>query len=174
VFTATGRTYGGPGVPVVEIQLSTWTSPTGRGRLTTAGIPRIEIEQVAGIVFGISFAHCDRMVQGRLVGVERYQRRYGLALAVAVTAMLARQQVPSEILVLGELDLARKVRDVSMRCLENLVRSLAERELDTPITIVAPPSSADMLEGTAGIEVIAAPTWAHVVGAIWPHLRKDQ
>jgi len=140
----------------------------------TTGIPRAELDQVAGVIFGMSFTGCDRLLSARLVNVEKYHRRHGLALAVALSAVLARQSVPSEFLFLGELDLERRVRDLSVRVLENLVRSLCDRELETPITIVAPPSSADLLEGTAGVEVIGAPTWQHVVVAVWPHLRKER
>ncbi|HSI34762.1 MAG TPA: hypothetical protein VK986_14335 [Tepidisphaeraceae bacterium] len=170
--TAVARSYGGPGIPIVEIQMSSWPSSTGRGRVTTAGIPRAVLDQVAGIVFGVSFAGCDRMVSARLVNTDKFARRYGLALAVAASAVLARQRVPSEFIFLGELDLARRVRDVPMRVLENLLRSICEREIETPITIVAPPASAELIEGTEGVEVVGAATWAEVVVAVWPHLRK--
>lgn len=172
--TAVARSYGGPGIPLVEIQLSTWPSPTGRGRPTTNGVPRSEIEQVGGIVFGVSFSHCDRMVHGRLVNAQKYHARYGLALAVALSGVLARQTVPTDFLFIGELDLERRVRDVPMRVLENLLRSICERELDGPLTVVVPPSSAELLEGTAGLEVIGAGTWAEVVVAVWPHMKKGR
>jgi hypothetical protein len=152
--TAVARSYCGPGIPVVEIQMSTWPSPTGKGKLTVNGIPR--------------------MVHGRLVNVEKYHRRYGLALAVAMSAVLARQTIPSEFMFLGELDLERKVRDVPTKVLENLLRSMCEQELDGPLTLVVPPSAAEALEGTAGLEVIGAATWHEVVVAVWPHMRKGR
>ena len=76
---------------------------------------------------------------------------------------------------LGELDLeARISRRADEGASKIFLRSICERELDGPLTVVVPPSSAELLEGTAGVEVVGAATWHEVVVAVWPHMKKGR
>lgn len=170
-FTSIARAWGGPGVGVVEMQVSLLPPDSkGKGAIICLGVNASEVRQIGHAIlrlpqFSDTFHHT---LQVRLVGDERHQRRYGLALTLAMSAAFLNRPIPPNYLYLGEVDLDRNVRGVSPKHVTELLKAIDAGEIQTPLTVFAPGSVARGLDGGAGLTVIRCDTLADALLGTWP------
>lgn len=168
------RTYSGAGL--VEIQASVAMPADGaKGRITAPGLPRKEIEQLAGCIAQIrdlELGDLHYIIHCRLPGSGRYQPTFGLPLCLALIGTCLRRPIPTDVLSIGEIDLFRKVRAVPPTLIEGLRNSIAAGEMLLPMRLLGPPAVEQLLDPVpAGLTFVPCRTLEDALVQIWPDLR---
>jgi len=155
--TAVGRSYLS-GLGLVELQAAVALPPWGtRPRVMAPNLPRKEIELLlAGLsqVPGLEFDDLSSTISCRLPGDGRYSNMLGMALCVALAGSLLQRPIPPNQVMLGELDLARSVRDLNDLFVNELSQSLVDGTLPLPMRLLLPITAATKLPTLKGLEVV--------------------
>lgn len=161
---------------LIDVQASVTLAAYGsRGRLSAAGIPTVEVDQILTALSwldGIHLSDSEFSISVRVPGRRPYLSSMGLALATALIGAHLQRPVPLTNLYLGEIDLAGAIRPVD-NTLANMLASDIDlgMELSEPRTIFCHPRSALLLRGTAPVKVCACEHLKQVVFTTWTELR---
>lgn len=155
--TSVGRSFL-PGLGLVELQAAVSLPPWGtRPRTMAPNLPRKEVELLlAGLsaVPGLEFDDLSSTISCRVPGDARYSNVLGMALCVALAGSLLQRPIPPNQVMLGEIDLARSVRDLNDLMMNELSQSLVDGTLSLPMRLLLPMSAAAKLPKVNGLEVI--------------------
>lgn len=160
--------------PIVELQARLRViEEHGRGSLVTSGIPRPRALQILDSVLRLP-AMTDSGIESRNLRVDlhredsgRWQHHYGLALAISMVSSLANTPVPSNVLLLGDIDLHGQVRDVPSATVDALNDAIDAFRVETPVTVVLARDSAVWVRSASTVRVYPCRTLADAIAATW-------
>ncbi|MEX2673458.1 MAG: AAA family ATPase [Phycisphaeraceae bacterium] len=170
------NTYGGATIGIRQVQVAISVPPDGqRAKVTAPGLPRKEIDQLIGCINqieGLDLSELDHRIQCRMPRSGQYLTYFSLPLCMAMISSYARLPIPQNHLYLGEIDLFRKVLDVPLDVLTDLIATIDNAEIATPLKVFAPPSAeAYLSDAREGVKVISCSTLEDAIGQTWPNLR---
>lgn len=173
---AVAHTYLGSGLGPVKVQASVSLAGYGRpGRVLAPGLPKAELQQLVGTIGelpGVEIDDMDFSINCRLPGRRRYVSSSGLALAAALLSSYLRKPVPSDALLLGEVDLGRGVCAIDDRLLTDLNADLAAgTDMTGRWRIFCHPATAVALPKDEQVTPMPAEKLETVMFALWPELR---
>jgi DNA repair protein RadA/Sms len=174
--SSVARTYLGGPTPIAEAQAAVSLPSYGmRGKITAPGLPRKEIEQLTNCISQIPDLDIDDLdytIHCRLPGNHFYRPIMGLPVAMALIASYIQKDIPAPHVYIGEIDLLRKVREVSEELIIELWESIQTGTIKTPIRLFLPPESAKVIQGTVnGVTVVPCALLENAVFNTWPDLR---
>jgi DNA repair protein RadA/Sms len=160
-----------PGVGVVEVQgavtLPKWGTPP---RVMSPGLPRREIELLVAClaqVPGVDLDDLAATIQTRLPGDRRYCSLLALPLCLSLVASLQQRPLAGNQLMIGEVDLARTIRDLPELLLNELAGAIGGPDVPLPLRLLVPPSAVAQLPRTRGLEVVACATLDDAIHRMW-------
>lgn len=169
-------TYGGATLGIRQVQAAVSVPPDGqRAKVTAPNLPRKEIDQLIGCMNQIErldLSELDHRIQCRMPRSGQYLAYFSLPLCMAMIGSYARLPIPPSHLYLGEIDLFRKVLDVPIDILSDLVSAIDDAEIATPLKVFAPPSAAAYLsDARDGVDVVCCSTLEDAINQTWPEFR---
>jgi predicted ATP-dependent serine protease len=91
---------------------------------------------------------------------------------MALIASYIQRDIPGHQIHIGEIDLLRKVRKIAEKIILDLWESIESKEIRTPVRILCPPESADLIrEEVKGVTVMGCERLDDAVYQTWPDLR---
>jgi len=173
------RTFLGRSIPNAEAQAAVQLPVYGsRGTITAPGLPRKEVEQILNSIAQLpelEIGDLSYTIQCRIPGERRFRRVLGLPLAMALISSYIQRDIPNHHLYIGELDLLRQVREVSPDLLTELVDAIQAREIEPPLRIFMPSTSAVLLrsEVPQSVTVVSCTSLEDAIYSTWPELRQN-
>jgi predicted ATP-dependent serine protease len=114
----------------------------------------------------------DYTIHCRLPGEKRYRALLGLPVCMALIASYIQKDIPSYHIYVGEIDLLRKVRQVPDQIILDLLDSIQNGAIPTPIRLFCPKESAEIIkDGIEGATVIGCDKLDDAVFQTWPELK---
>lgn len=175
-ISSVARTFFGREALNAEAQAAVALPSYGtRGAITAPGLPRKEIEQLLNCISQVpdlDLGDLSYTIQCRLPGERRYRRLLGLPLSMALIASYVQREIPRYHMYLGELDLLRRVREVPDDLILDLWEAIEQGEIQTPIRIFLPSTSAHLIrQDLPNATVVACDRLEDAIYATWPDLK---
>lgn len=151
-----------PGLGLVELQASVGLPPWGsRPRMMAPNLPRKEVELLlAGLsaIPNLQFDDLSSTISCRLPGDGRYVNVFSMALCIALVGSLLQRPIPPHLVMVGEVDLMRSIRELNELFVTELAQSLVDGALALPLRLMLPVSAAARLPKMKGLEVLPVRT----------------
>jgi DNA repair protein RadA/Sms len=161
-----------PGVGLVELQAAVSLPPWGsHPRVMAPNLPRKEVELLLSClsqVPGLEFDDLCSTIRCRIPSDGRYSTVLGMALCIALVGSLLQRPIPKHQVFLGEIDLARSVRNLPDLLLTELAQSLSDGTLEVPMRLVVPRSAVAYLPQMKGVEVVPCGTLDDAITHTFP------
>jgi DNA repair protein RadA/Sms len=174
--SSVARTFLGRAFRGAEAQATVQLPSFGsRGSLTAPGLPRTEVEQLLNCISQIpdlDIGDLSYTIQCRIPGEKRFRRLVGLPLAMALISSYVQRDIPSHHIYIGELDLLRRVREMPVELLQELVDAIRDREIEPPARIFLPTDAAILVKDElTDMTVVPCDTLERAIAMTWPDLQ---
>lgn len=159
------------GVGPIEVQAGVGLSLGTRRRIIGSHLPRRELEQLLDVIGGVPGLNIDDLdfsVSCRLPGGKGYAPSMGLPLCMALIGSATQRPIPPGLMFVGEVDLLRSVRDISMLQAESIRDVLRTDSQATPCVLVCSQGTAELLGDINEVRFAICQTLDQAVAAMWP------
>jgi DNA repair protein RadA/Sms len=158
------------GVGPIEVQAGVGLSLGTRRRIIGSHLPRRELEQLLDVIGGVPDLNIDDLdfsISCRLPGGKGYAPSMGLPLCMALIGSATQRPIPPGLIFLGEVDLLRSVRDISMLQAESIRDVLRTDSQATPCVLVCSQGTAELLGEINEVHFSICQTLDQAVAAVW-------
>jgi DNA repair protein RadA/Sms len=158
------------GVGPIEVQAGVGLSLGTRRRIIGSHLPRRELEQLLDVIGGVPDLNIDDLdfsISCRLPGGKGYAPSMGLPLCMALIGSATQRPIPPGLIFLGEVDLLRSVRDISMLQAESIRDVLRTDSQATPCVLVCSQGTAELLGEINEVRFSICQTLDQAVAAVW-------
>lgn len=168
------QTFSGGWPTVIDIQVRLrFREPKERAAISASGVPRPRVQQILETVLKLPFFETVQSSQLRVdvhrADSARWMHFYGLALAMGMVSSLTRRPIPSQHLLIGDVDLGGNVRDVWSDWVDCINEAIEKFDIESPVTLLLAPDSARWIKASSTTRVVPCAHIRDAVAALWPN-----